>query len=433
MFLGLSLSSITSGGATLTLEGMPFAPKQVAEVVVVELQRARFLSRLDSGIWSSSSESSSGSIAPVDAAGSDLLSSLQLSLSSPALPHLDLGSSATMPPRRLSPLRTPLKLVRRSLGALYRSGQPILRRVVLVTHQIMSRSRSRSSGGVQPQLLIDDTGLPVKDDEQSRLVKYVAWSAEKQQIYLLESDHSGVPVSLTPRGWDIISIMPVQTMVFELSRRGRFWFFGWRSGRSDRSQGMEAKINKQTTLAVQWAPLGLLNMMNGGGAVVSTEHTPADRTSRRTSSSSPDGKDPLLKSTEASPSIIRSSTFCAAFEVRGSGRMGVFTDVRPRQVLLDGESVDFLYQAQGPNQGLLEFLVPQAAGQQSPRATRASYSPTRSPSGGAATATATAIAAVVAEGPLRAAARSGGDRGNKEGEEGQKYTSVELRWPKRWK
>ncbi|CAI9099979.1 OLC1v1036884C2 [Oldenlandia corymbosa var. corymbosa] len=101
---------------------------------------------------------------------------------------------------------------------------------------------------------------------------------------------------------------------------------------------------------VSFAPIGLLNMFNSGGAVdkfevqlLTPENKPTNCNGNVTSENS------------GSPSDERHATAKVSMEVRGCGRFGAYTSQRPLRCTVDGSETEFEYEA---TNGLVSIVLP---------------------------------------------------------------------------
>lgn len=120
--------------------------------------------------------------------------------------------------------------------------------------------------------------------------KFAVWSVLGQHLQVLRSKHDAVEATLSAKSCEIYAFSHVYRLE---QHRGMF------------SRGIEYQN-------VEWSPIGLIDMLNSGGAVVQV------LTSR--------------KSNEAK------------FVVHGVGRLGVYTNVAPSSVLVNGKRAEFSYE-----------------------------------------------------------------------------------------
>jgi raffinose synthase len=124
---------------------------------------------------------------------------------------------------------------------------------------------------------------------------FVAWKHRDGSLEFLETGKSTIESTLDHREWEIFTIAPVE--VFE----------GY----------------------LMWAPIGLSNMMNSGGAIQSTG---------------------VLSREEESGNVV------ARFETRGPGRFVAFTNSCPGRILVDEDtSLEFSHDRMS---GELSFVLP---------------------------------------------------------------------------
>lgn len=121
--------------------------------------------------------------------------------------------------------------------------------------------------------------------------KFAVWSVLGQRLQMLRSKNDNLVATLSPRECEIYAF----SHIFHLEQnRGMF------------SRSVEEKN-------VEWSPLGLIDMFNPGGALVQI------LTSRR--------------------------SYEAKFVVRGVGRLGVYTNVAPISILVNGKRTEFTYES----------------------------------------------------------------------------------------
>ena len=172
--------------------------------------------------------------------------------------------------------------------------------------------------------------------------QYVAWSAAEKKATLLGGREDALRLHLKPKGWDVVSLFRVMAVPLgegerrrragrERRRRGGgrglgLGYFGREEGEGGAEQ--EECSPTETGLgevdqsrAIFWAPLGLIDFLNAGGAVEEVLSGSSMRPARG------DGR-------YAGMGVRR----CAG------GRVGAYTSHPPREVLVDGVSTPFTYQ-----------------------------------------------------------------------------------------
>jgi Raffinose synthase or seed imbibition protein Sip1 len=190
-------------------------------------------------------------------------------------------------------------------------------------------------------------GLNTEGKDKNMLEMFTAWSSREKKMTVLTSRNDVMSFEVQPKGWDVVSmsrILLVPGTVVKMKKIRPFLklknLFGRfkikrskknvdsNSGRSENNEN-EGDINSPTMSvsdsaqiaaakesgssdAVYWSPIGLLDMLNTGGAV-----------------------ERILP-----PKSTRSALFLA----KGPGRFGVFTSQRPKQVTIDGAVCDFTYE-----------------------------------------------------------------------------------------
>ena len=189
--------------------------------------------------------------------------------------------------------------------------------------------------------------------DKNMLEMFAAWSSMEKQLTILNSRNDGMKFEVQPKGWDVVSmsriLMVPGTAPKLKSRRPLVQLknlFGRLSTKNNLNKatvstsvqssnegeegstlagntpGMKSKIastkpqentnNSDQGATIYWSPIGLLDMLNTGGAV---EQILSTKTSR-----------------------------AATFLAKGPGRFGVFTTQRPKQVTVDGVVYDFTYE-----------------------------------------------------------------------------------------
>ena len=166
------------------------------------------------------------------------------------------------------------------------------------------------------------------------LEMFAAWSSKEKKMTILKSRNDAIKFEVQPKGWDVVSLSRILVVpgteakmkkmrpIIQLKNLfGRFKINGKSSRGSVKSSeatpdsGVSASDSDVTDFdnAVYWSPIGLLDMLNTGGAV---ERILPSRSSRS-----------------------------ANFLAKGPGRFGVFSSQRPKQVTIDGTVCEFSYEA----------------------------------------------------------------------------------------
>ena len=174
---------------------------------------------------------------------------------------------------------------------------------------------------------------------------FVAWSAKTKELFQLPSGLAGVNLELESRDWDMFSISPVfalrkksiRGILKAVRSRQKPFIWGLRRMR-EMMVGSYSNIYDEAAEyyeQVLWAPIGLVDMFNAGGAVLKI----VDSASRKNAKS-------------------------AKMIAKGSGRFGIYSSVRPKSITLSydngktSKSAQFMYSTSGPNEGLIEFDLP---------------------------------------------------------------------------
>lgn len=153
-----------------------------------------------------------------------------------------------------------------------------------------------------------ESGLP--DADNGAPLDFACYQYSTKELRLMPDQDASVPITLSPSGSDMFWFSPV------VARDG-----------------------------IQLAPLGLVDMYNGGGAITSL------------SLSSPTGKSqqqrpPSAGASSGGPKLV------ASVGIRGCGKLLLYSSVRPSHVWVNMAPRDFSYEPYG---GRLEVDVPQAA------------------------------------------------------------------------
>ena len=199
--------------------------------------------------------------------------------------------------------------------------------------------RPRDIGGPFSALLdtsdesADGTARVLSQDGKSMLEMFAAWSSKEKKMTILKSRNDAIKFEVQPKGWDVVSLSRILVVPGTQAKMQKIRpitqlknLFGRilptrKSSKSSvtSSEGtVESGINASSDVidygnAVYWSPIGLLDMLNTGGAV---ERILPSRSSRS-----------------------------ASFLAKGPGRFGVFSSQRPKQVTIDGTVCEFSYEA----------------------------------------------------------------------------------------
>lgn len=235
----------------------------------------------------------------------------------------------------------------------------------MILPTLTTELRARDIGGSFSSLLeptekaSDDVqglkGSNVEGKDKNMLEMFTAWSSREKKMTVLTSRNDVMSFEVQPKGWDVVSmsrILLVPGTVVKMKKIrpilqlknlfGRFKIKRNKkivdndSGSSDdnvegaeisstslvvktstlsapdSAQGAATKESGSLSNAVYWSPIGLLDMLNTGGAV---ERILPSKSSRS-----------------------------ALFLAKGPGRFGVFSSQKPKQVTVDGAVCDFTYE-----------------------------------------------------------------------------------------
>lgn len=224
--------------------------------------------------------------------------------------------------------------------------------------------RARDIGGSFSSLLEteEETGKPTEErkdktgtGDKNMLEMFAAWSSREKKLTILRSRNDGMRFEVQPKGWDVVSmsrILMVPGTSTKIKKMRPFVqlknLFGRLNTKSSpkkvvvspnvsgSNEGDNASIITGNTpqmrpevsltgskenvtegdpgAAIYWSPIGLLDMLNTGGAVEQILPSKASR--------------------------------AAIFLAKGPGRFGVFSTHRPKQVTVDGVAYDFTYESQ---------------------------------------------------------------------------------------
>ena len=129
--------------------------------------------------------------------------------------------------------------------------------------------------------------------------KFIAWSAKNKKMTLLKDRNSVIDYDLKHKDWEVVSISKVYQIDNKKSLIARIL--------SIRS---ELKNSNNIAKEILWSPIGMLDMMNCGGAVIEIIGT----------------KTPMTGS----------------FKVRAPGVIGLYSNTKPKKITVDGKDVEFV-------------------------------------------------------------------------------------------
>lgn len=87
-----------------------------------------------------------------------------------------------------------------------------------------------------------------------------------------------------------------------------------------------AALPLSSAIGPKFAPIGLINMFNSGGAIKELKYDQYEK----------------------------STTITISFKVRGCGLFGAYSSIQPRRILVDSQEVEFEYQGES---GLVTFAL----------------------------------------------------------------------------
>jgi hypothetical protein len=128
--------------------------------------------------------------------------------------------------------------------------------------------------------------------------KFIAWSAKNKKMTLLKDRNSVIDYDLKHKDWEVVSLSKVYQIDNKKSLTARIL--------SIRSELKKINNNAKEIL---WSPIGMLDMMNCGGAVIEIIGT----------------KIPMTGS----------------FKARGPGVIGIYSNTKPKKITVDGKDVEF--------------------------------------------------------------------------------------------
>lgn len=170
---------------------------------------------------------------------------------------------------------------------------------------------------------------------------FVAWSSAHRKLHFMSTKNDGVKHSLNSRDWDIITFCHLHSVPCNMNMESQHIVSDTASGLLvkdkvaklftrplDKQHTAEEKflssigtrhsVDSQTSHSksnsglIYWTPIGLLDMLNGGGAV-----------------------DDIIPTTTSS--TVSSSN--GVFSVRGPGRCGIFSSRIPSKILVDNQQI----------------------------------------------------------------------------------------------
>ena len=144
---------------------------------------------------------------------------------------------------------------------------------------------------------------------------YIAWSAAHKSIHILPNRQSVIKQSLQSRDWDCITIthlhkLPVKSSLL-LTNQAHTQFVSYIQSANTHTNSNN--MNKH----IYWAPLGLIDMLNSGGAVDNILNAPESLVSHTATTSA------------------NESPYVASFTTHGPGRFGLFSSLRPARIMID--------------------------------------------------------------------------------------------------
>ena len=231
--------------------------------------------------------------------------------------------------------------------------------------------RARDIGGTFSNLLeSDNTKLSGKQNSleggknTGMLEMFAVWSSREKRMSILNSRNDVMRFEVQPKGWDVVSLSrillvsgtgdkpkkkrPLVQLKGTVSRFFRNMVRGEKEGKSSSVPssdyyilsdgaplGMNSESNNQdaadeSSSAIYWSPIGLLDMLNTGGAVEQILPT--------------------------------KSTRSAVFLAKGPGRFGIFVSKVPKRVTVDGAECIFSYEAMSEERVKSNMLLGDGSG-----------------------------------------------------------------------
>ena len=233
--------------------------------------------------------------------------------------------------------------------------------------------RARDIGGTFSNLLDnDDTKTSGKQNSleggknTGMLEMFAVWSSREKRMSILNSRNDVMRFEILPKGWDVVSLSrillvsgtgdkpkkkrPLVQLKGTVSRFFRNMVKGEKDGKSSSTSSsdyyilsdgaplaMSGESNNQNTAdesssssAIYWSPIGLLDMLNTGGAVEQILPT--------------------------------KSTKSAVFLAKGPGRFGIYVSKVPKRVTVDGADCIFSYEAMSDDRAKNNMLLGDGSG-----------------------------------------------------------------------
>lgn len=126
--------------------------------------------------------------------------------------------------------------------------------------------------------------------------KFIAWSAKHKKMTLLKDRNSAIDCELKHKEWEVVSISKIYQIDSKKSLTARIL-------------SIQSEKNNKMVNEILWSPIGMLEMMNCGGAVIEIIGT----------------KTPLTGS----------------FKTRAPGVIGFYSNTRPKKIIVDGKEIEF--------------------------------------------------------------------------------------------
>ncbi len=211
------------------------------------------------------------------------------------------------------------------------------------------------------------------ENKRKRSPSFVAWSSKQKSLHLLDSGVSGISISVSPLDWDMFSVSLVREMSTAFSKTNIPVYD---------ADGKKANYGK-----IYWAPIGLLDMMNAGGAIADVSTISSYLISRisflyyKFLYSLIQTKQVVIRTLidrnnvsdnhhQHPHGVVASFNLVPGLESSGL-RCGVYASERPLSIHVSGERVPFDYvvdtieakdgkdnQEENHNNGLVSFQIP---------------------------------------------------------------------------